>query len=73
MKIRFTFQVNDTEYSEEEIGKALPSKTMQLLFYKIKEDIEKHFSKTTIDNKIEKIKIVCNNGEIKKAEIQIKE
>lgn len=73
MAIRFTFKVGENEYTEDNIEKALPSKTMQLLFYKIKENIEKHFANTPAEDKIEKIKIVCDKGEIKKAELQIKE
>ena len=73
MTIKFTFKVGEQEYTEEDIEKALPSKTMQLLFYKIKENIEKQFESISVEKIIDKITIICENGEIKNTKLVIKE
>ena len=65
MAIRFTFKVGEDEYTEDNIEKALPSKTMQLLFYKIKENVEQKFKGIPVDKLIDKIILMCENGEIK--------
>ncbi len=73
MAIRFTFKVGEDEYTEDNIEKALPSKTMQLLFYKIKENVEQKFKGIPVDKLIDKIILICENGEIKNTELVIKE
>lgn len=73
MAIRFTFKVGEDEYTEDNIEKALPSKTMQLLFYKIKENVEQQFKGIPVDKLIDKIILICENGEIKNTELVIKE
>ena len=73
MAIRFTFKVGEDEYTEDNIEKALPSKTMQLLFYKIKENVEQKFKGIPVDKLIDKIILICENGEIKYTELVIKE
>lgn len=73
MNIKFTFKVDENEYSEEEIEKALSSKAMQLIFYNIKEKLEKYVKDTYAENKIDRIRIICENGAIKEAKLVIKE
>ena len=58
MAIRFTFKVGEDEYTEDNIEKALPSKTMQLLFYKIKENVEQKFKGIPVDKLIDKIILI---------------
>lgn len=73
MTIKFTFKVNEDEYKEEEIEKALPTKTMQLVFYKIKEKLEKFIDGSAAEKVIDKIVIICENGDIKEAKLVTKE
>lgn len=73
MAIRFTFKVGEDEYTEDNIEKALPSKTMQLLFYKIKENVEQQFKGIPVDMLVDKIILVCEDGNIKNTELAIKE
>ena len=46
---------------------------MQLLFYKIKENVEQKFKGIPVDKLIDKIILICENGEIKNTELVIKE
>lgn len=73
MTIKFTFKVKEEEYSEKEIEKALPSKTMQLVFYKIKEKLEKFVEGSSVEKAIDKVVIICENGDIKEAKLVTKE
>ncbi len=66
-------KVNEDEFGESEIEKALPSKAMQLVFYNVKEKLEKYVSGKSIEKIIDKIVIICENGDIKEAKLVTKE
>lgn len=73
MTIKFIFKVKDEEFNEDNIEKALPSKTMQLVFYNIKEKLEKYVEGKHVEKVIDKIVIVCEDGDIKDAKLVTKE
>lgn len=73
MAIKFIFKVNKDEFNEDDIAKALPSKTMQLVFYNIKEKLEKYVEDKPIEKIIDKIIIICEDGDIKAAKLVTKE
>lgn len=73
MAIKFIFKVNKDEFNEDDIAKALPSKTMQLVFYNIKEKLEKYVEDKPIEKIIDKIIIICEDGDIKEAKLVTKE
>jgi len=73
MALKFTFKVNEDEFSEEDIEKVLPAKAMQLVFYNIKEKLENYVTDKSVEKAIDRIVVLCENGNIKEATLIVKE